>query len=58
VVYGTTEISLAASAVEDALGNAQASERFAKVSASVVINEVMWSSTGSSKTQYVELRNL
>lgn len=58
VVYGTTEISLAPSMVGDALDNRQASELFVKVSASVVINEVMWSLTGSSKTQYVELRNL
>lgn len=58
VVYGTTEISLAASMVGDALDNRQSSELFVKVSASVVINEVMWSSTGSSNTQYVELRNL
>lgn len=31
---------------------------FAQISASVIINEVMWSSTGSSASQYIELHNL
>lgn len=31
---------------------------FAKVSPSVIINEVMWSGTGGSASQYIELHNL
>ncbi|MFZ3233158.1 MAG: hypothetical protein WA194_06670 [Patescibacteria group bacterium] len=44
--------------MKDALNNAQTPLSYSKISATVVINEVMWSSSGSSLTQYVELRNL
>lgn len=58
VVYGTTEVSLATNVVGDGLGNKQTALLFSKVSATVVISEVMWSGSGSSKSQYVELQNL
>ncbi|MFB0965718.1 MAG: hypothetical protein QMC36_08805 [Patescibacteria group bacterium] len=58
VTYGTTSVSAASGKVKDAYGNAQTALSYSKISATVVINEVMWSSSGSSLTQYVELRNL
>lgn len=58
VTYGTTSVSVASNAVADASGNRQSAASYVAVSATVVINEVMWSSSGSSLTQYVELRNL
>lgn len=58
VTYGTTSVSAAPNAVADASGNMQTTAFYVAVSATVVINEVMWSSSGSSLTQYVELRNL
>lgn len=42
----------------DAANNARPGTLYSKVSATIVINEIMWSSSGSSLTQYVELRNL
>lgn len=58
VTYGTTAVSAVPAKVKDALLNAQSAASYVKISASVVINEVMWSNSGSSLTQYVELRNL
>lgn len=58
IVYGTSELSFSGNSVGDMLGNKQTGTSFAKISASVVINEVMWSATGSSATQYLELHNL
>jgi hypothetical protein len=58
---GTSKISLATGAVTDTAGNLSPTEGIANravLSASVVINEIMWSQTGSSASQYVELRNL
>lgn len=48
-------------AVADTVGNISPTESAANranISASIVINEIMWSQTGSSASQYVELRNL
>lgn len=42
----------------DSLGNKQTGQVFAKIAPTVVLNEIMWSGTGSSATQYIELHNL
>lgn len=58
ITAGASELSFSGNTVGDALGNKQAAKLFTKVSATVIINEVMWSGTGSSASQYIELRNL
>lgn len=58
ITYGSSQISFAANSVNDVLNNKQSTTVFANISATAVINEVMWSSTGSSASQYIELRNL
>ena len=46
IVSGTSELSFVGNSVGDGLENRQSGEVFAKISASVIINEVMWSGTG------------
>lgn len=46
IVYGTSELSFTPNSVGDTLNNKQPNSLFTKISASVVINEVMWSGTG------------
>lgn len=58
IVYGVSEISFTTGAVSDSLGNIQNLKSFTKISASAIINEVMWSATGSNAYQYLELQNL
>ena len=58
IIAGTSEFSFSGNSVGDIMGNKQSGTSFTKVSASVIINEVMWSATGSSATEYIELRNL
>ncbi|EKD30047.1 MAG: BNR repeat-containing glycosyl hydrolase [uncultured bacterium (gcode 4)] len=54
ITYGTSEISFASSAAGDSLGNKQTLASFAKISASVILNEVMsvWD------VVYIELKNI
>lgn len=54
VIYGTSEISFAANKAQDMLWNTQSSPYFIKISASLLINEVMsvWD------TKYIELKNI
>ncbi len=56
IIYGMSELSFSGNSVSDILNNKQIAPLFTKISASVIINEVMFS-TGTSD-QYVELRNL
>lgn len=56
ITSGVSKLSFATTSVGDALGNKQSGTAFAKISASVVIDEVMFSSTPAN--QYIELRNL
>lgn len=56
VTIGTSELSFSGNSVGDVLGNRQTGKSFAKISASVVINEVMFSTTPANR--YIELRNL
>lgn len=56
ITPGSSELSFSGNSVGDALGNQQSMKSFAKISASVIINEVMFSSTLAN--QYIELRNL
>lgn len=58
IVYGVSEISFATGSVADSLGNMQNLKAYTKISASAVINEVMWSGTGTNTYRYIELRNL
>ncbi len=58
---GTSAISIATGQIADTVGNTSPTEGAQNritVTASVVINEIMWSGTGASATQYIELRNL
>jgi len=45
ITYGSSELSFATNSVADSLSNKQTVLSFAQISASVIINEVMWSST-------------
>jgi len=56
VSYGSSTVSLAANTAADSAGNKQLNTVFGTIVASVVINEVMFSSTPAN--QYIELRNL
>lgn len=56
VIYGTSELSFTPNSAGDTSNNKQSTTFFTKISASVIINEVMFS-TGTSD-QYIELRNL
>lgn len=56
--YWQDGISFAIGSVEDMYWNTQNATYFAKISASVVINEIMWSNKESWNYQYIELRNL
>lgn len=58
ITYGTSEISFASGSVWDIYSNKQVWTNFIKLSATVVINEIMWSNTWSKANQYIELRNL
>lgn len=56
---GTSTLSIQTGAIDDLVGNASPSEGVnnrAIVTASIIINEVMFSTTPSN--QYIELRNL
>jgi hypothetical protein len=58
---GTSKISIATGGVADTLANvspAEGANNRVTVTSSIVINEVMWSGTGSSAHQYVELKNI
>lgn len=57
ITFGTSQLSLVANSVADASGNKQSSVVYSSITSSAVINEVMWSNTGSSASQYVELAN-
>ncbi|MDD5213779.1 MAG: lamin tail domain-containing protein [Candidatus Gracilibacteria bacterium] len=56
ITYATSTISFAINTAIDSLGNKQSNQVFARISPSVVINEVMYSSTQAN--QYIELRNM
>lgn len=58
ILYGTSSVSFATNTAWDLNLNKQSLTSYAKISASVVINEIMWANTWSSVNQYVELRNL
>lgn len=58
IVAGTSELSFSLNSVGDVLGNKQSTKLFAKISATVILSEVMWSGTGAGTSQYIELRNL
>ncbi|MEF2175778.1 MAG: lamin tail domain-containing protein, partial [Candidatus Absconditabacteria bacterium] len=58
IVYGTTQISYVPGSIKDLLGNSQDIESYSDISASVIINEVMWSDIDLGANQYIELRNL
>lgn len=53
-----SELSFSGNSVGDVLGNKQSQKLFTKISATVIVNEVMWSGTLSGATQYIELHNL
>lgn len=55
ITYGSTQISFATNSVQDTLWNKQQSTRYATITASVVINEVLY---WAWNNQYIELRNL
>lgn len=58
---GTSKISILSGTVTDTLFNVspiEGANNRVTVSSSVIINEVMWSGTGASANQYVELKNI
>lgn len=54
--FATSKISFATDSVRDSLGNKQENEFFTSITAPIIINEVMISST--SDNNYIELKNL
>jgi hypothetical protein len=56
ITYWTTEISFTANSVWDTLWNKQAATIYTKISAPIIINEVMISNTENNN--YIELKNL
>lgn len=57
---GTSEIGIIAGFITDMLGNiapTPGSANMIVTSPTIIINEVMWSGTGSNSYQYIELRN-
>lgn len=58
IEYWATQISYSPWTIKDLIWNSQSIQSYSYISASIIINEIMWSNIDSNINQYIELRNL